>query len=272
MLQSFMEESNIRWGEIIAAVLIVLSSVGLVMSLRNTLQEHSVFPGDPVHAVHGRVSRRGPVHAAAVEAARRQPRDPDHLAVAGAADVRRGDRHVGQRRRRCGRRPIRCSCSCWRPALGIFAWVSYSASRELVGRGAWPLAVGVLGCSASQVLIHRTDLAAARLLAADAPSRRCRWAATWWRRWRSSSGPRMAAAVARAGAPDPAACWASRRLRLAAPLALLLVRSEPQWHDGRPAQPALSLAAAAVLALGLLIHRRTTARTSPPIKRRGTAI
>src|SRR5207244_9739284 len=44
MLQSFMEESNIRWCEILAATLIVLCSVGLVISLRNTLKNVPYFP------------------------------------------------------------------------------------------------------------------------------------------------------------------------------------------------------------------------------------
>ena len=39
MLQSFMEESNIRWGEIIAGMLIVVSAVGLIISLRHPLQK-----------------------------------------------------------------------------------------------------------------------------------------------------------------------------------------------------------------------------------------
>jgi hypothetical protein len=36
VLQGFMEESNIRWGEIIAAILILVSSVGLVVSIQST--------------------------------------------------------------------------------------------------------------------------------------------------------------------------------------------------------------------------------------------
>jgi hypothetical protein len=39
ILQAFMEEKNIRWGELIAGLLIVLSSVGLVRSLWATLKE-----------------------------------------------------------------------------------------------------------------------------------------------------------------------------------------------------------------------------------------
>ena len=44
VLQSFMEESNIRWGEILAALLIVTSAVGLVISLRATLKAIPYFP------------------------------------------------------------------------------------------------------------------------------------------------------------------------------------------------------------------------------------
>ena len=142
VLQSFMEESNIRWGEILAATLIVLCSVGLVISLRNTLKEHSVFPGDSVHALHRRVSRRGTVHAAALEPAGGQPRDSDHLAAAGAADVLRAPSVLQQ-----SAAGHRSAVPRWLLAagIGIFTWVCYSASRELVGDGAWPLTIGVLG-------------------------------------------------------------------------------------------------------------------------------
>jgi hypothetical protein len=43
MLQSFMERSNIRWVELISAALIVICSVGLVISLWNTLSSTSRF-------------------------------------------------------------------------------------------------------------------------------------------------------------------------------------------------------------------------------------
>ena len=39
VLQSFMEEKNIRWGELVSGLLIVISSIGLVRSLWATLSE-----------------------------------------------------------------------------------------------------------------------------------------------------------------------------------------------------------------------------------------
>lgn len=46
VLKAFMEEKNIRWGELISGLLIVLCAVGLVISLRTTLQETvPYFPG-----------------------------------------------------------------------------------------------------------------------------------------------------------------------------------------------------------------------------------
>jgi hypothetical protein len=39
VLQAFMEESNIRWGELVSGLLIVISSVGLVISLWATLEK-----------------------------------------------------------------------------------------------------------------------------------------------------------------------------------------------------------------------------------------
>lgn len=39
LLQSFMAEKNIRWGELVSGMLIVISAIGLVISLRTTLSE-----------------------------------------------------------------------------------------------------------------------------------------------------------------------------------------------------------------------------------------
>src|SRR5271154_861709 len=39
IFQAFMEEKNIRWGELVSGLLIVVSSVGLVISLWATLKE-----------------------------------------------------------------------------------------------------------------------------------------------------------------------------------------------------------------------------------------
>src|SRR5205814_2932709 len=44
MLQAFLEEKNIRWGEILAGLFIVVSAVGLIISLRNTLKAIPYFP------------------------------------------------------------------------------------------------------------------------------------------------------------------------------------------------------------------------------------
>jgi hypothetical protein len=57
-----------------------------------------------------------------------------------------------------------------------------------------------------------------------------------------------------------------------APLILILVRSEPRWPSIARLSPGLSLAAAAILSLGLLIHRRTLAKNLAAYQTAGTAI
>src|SRR6185436_20597346 len=44
VLQSFLEESNVRWMEILAGFIIVVSAVGLIVSFRNTLKEIPYAP------------------------------------------------------------------------------------------------------------------------------------------------------------------------------------------------------------------------------------
>ena len=56
------------------------------------------------------------------------------------------------------------------------------------------------------------------------------------------------------------------------PLALILVRSEPRLHDGGSTQPAIEPRSRGSLALGLLIHRRTTAKRLAAWQTAGTAI
>src|SRR5205823_3882683 len=147
MLQSLMEETNIRWGEILAAALIVLCSVGLVVSLRNTLKNIPYFLAIlftlftvAFHSAGLYTLRRWKLQAVSrviliislllvpltfcgsvVLQQTRAVTDPLFLVaiVTGAA---------------------------------VFGWVTYSASRELAPGQAGSLALGVLAPSMSQAL------------------------------------------------------------------------------------------------------------------------
>jgi hypothetical protein len=269
-VQSFMEESNIRWMEIIAAVCIVISSVGLVWSLRSTLKSVPYFPAALFTlftlAFYGAgmyTLRKWNLQAISrvilLIALLLVP-----LSFAGAIVMSgsgTSQRHATD--------PVFLVAL----ALGLcaFGLVSYSSSRELVGEAsAWPLAIGVLGCSASQVLIHRADPAGfnfwrlSGLLAIPLASYLVATTAQLWRarRWPQLSRRRVNQILLVLGIATFA---------LAAPLALILVRSS-RWQTIAQASPGLSLAAAAALTLGLVIHRRTTAKDLAAYQTAGTAI
>ncbi len=44
IIRSFLAANNIRWGELVAGMLIVVCSIGLVISLWNTITEHRIIP------------------------------------------------------------------------------------------------------------------------------------------------------------------------------------------------------------------------------------
>ncbi len=270
MLQSFMEESNIRWGEILAALLIVVSSVGLIFSLRATLKSIPYFPAllfmlftVAFHGAGMYTLRRWKIQAVSrvvlIIALLLVP-----LAVSGAVLMSGSGEE---------QRSVTDPLFLLAVAIGaaVFAWVSWSASRELVSGGAGLLAAGVLGCSLSQVLIQRVNfvqlgLAGVNLVAAIPLA--CFLLATVGqlaraRRWRQLSRKRASELFLVLGVATFA---------LAAPLALLFVRAEPRWLTASWLSPALSLAAATVLALGLVVHRRATARDLTAIQTAGTAV
>ncbi|MEX2176329.1 MAG: hypothetical protein WD872_18345 [Pirellulaceae bacterium] len=270
MLQSFMEESNIRWGEILAALLIVLSSVGLVISLRNQLKSIPYFPAllftvftVSFHGAGIYTLRRWNLHAVS-----RVILIISLLLVPltfSAAVVMSGSGES----QRAVTDPLFLAALV--VGTAIFAWVTLSASGELVGEGKWRLAIGVLGCSLSQVAIQRIDLATLGFwglhLAAGIPLA-CFLAATGGQLLRWRAAPQLS----RRRTNQIFLVLGIALFALLAPLALLLMRAEPRWFTAARLSPALSLAAAMILALGLLVHRRTTARDLATLQTAGTAI
>ncbi len=270
IIQSFMEESNIRWMEIIAAVCIVISSVGLVWSLRSTLKAIPYFPAGLFTlftlAFHGAglyTLRKWKLHAVSrVILVIAQLLVP--LSFAGAIVMSGSGESL-----RDATDPTFLGVL----ALGLaaFGWVCYSGSRELAGSNAWPLAIGVLGCSASQVLIHRAGLAGLdfwRLCAIAALPLGSYLVATIAQLVRARRWPQLS----RGRVNQILLVLGISTFALSAPLALLVLRAEPRWQAIARLSPSLSLAAAAVLALGLLIHRRTTAKNLATYRTAGTAL
>jgi hypothetical protein len=270
MLQSFMEESNIRWGEILAAFLIVISSVGMVISLRNQLKEIPYFAAllFTVFTVAFHGAGMYTLRRWKLQAVSRVILIISLLLVPltfSAAVVMSGSGEA--------MRPVTDPLFLAALGLGltIFGWVTWSASRELVSEGWWRLSIGVLGPSLAQVLIQRVNLTGADFwrvnLVALVPLA-CFLVAVAGQLLRARQWPRLS--HRRAGQVFLVLGIAS--FALLAPLALLLVRAEPRWTIASWLSPLLSLAGAAILATGLLVQRRAMARELAVTRTAGTAV
>lgn len=156
LLQAFMAEKNIRWGELLSGLLIVGSAVGLVISLRTALSDTIPYFAALLFmlitlAIYGagmytlkrwnlKTTSRGvliiamlliPLNfLAAIFLSDSQPREvTDPLYLLAVA--------VG---------------------LGCFGWITYSAGKSLVGEGWKRLAIVIFSTSIGQLIIDRMAL------------------------------------------------------------------------------------------------------------------
>ena len=154
-LQAFLEEKNIRWGELLAGMLIVGSSVGLVISLWSTLK--NAIPYFPAlcflavtAAIHGaglytlrhwrlKTTSRGlltialllvPLNFLAAIALSEQRSASDPLYVTAVV--------IG---------------------VAAYGWITWSGTRELMHFGATWLSLAVLGSAIGQLVIGRLTAA-----------------------------------------------------------------------------------------------------------------
>ncbi len=164
MLQSFMEAKNIRWGEIVAGLLIVGSAIGCVVSLQETLRRADPYVPAflflcAIAAIYGAgmytlrqwnlqsISRAiliialllVPLNflAATTSAEKRAVTDPIFLAAA----------TVG---------------------LAVSGAIVASASRTLVPHATWRLTAAVMGAAFSQIYLSRLAPSASGLIAINA--------------------------------------------------------------------------------------------------------
>jgi hypothetical protein len=293
MLQSFLEESNIRVGEIIAGALIVFCAIGLVISLRNTLRQIPYAPAllFMIFTVA--------FHGAGLYSLRRwklQAVSRIVLIIAlllvplgfSAGVV------LGERRFEIANPLFYVAVLVGALAFG---WVTVSAARETVGAAWWRLSAGVLGASLAQVLISRVardsavelTLATTSLLAALPLG--CFLIAGGGQVVAAGGKPRLnRRRIAQSLVVLGAAFFA-----LAVPLALLVhlsgerlvelaQRASPdearallasawsrRYETLAQLTPTLSVAAAAVLAMGLTIHKLTLSRSLAVYRLAGTS-
>ena len=271
LLQAFMEEKNIRWGELLSGLLIVGSAVGLVISLRHTLS--SAIPYFPallfmlgtaaIHAVGNYTLRRWKLESTSRGV----------LLIATlliplnflAAIVISGT---------SGNQFSASDLRYWLAVvLGVlsFGTMTHFAGRALMRDGWWRMWVAVMGTSVGQLLISRLVspssptwhvlvlglLPAGAVIAATAHQL---WRARNWRGLTTRRADQLLMLIGVA------------TFSLAAVVALLIYKSS----DVAAVLTAMSPAAAAyggiLLGYGLLIHFRTTSEKLSKTKTVGTTL
>lgn len=254
MLQAFMEETNIRWVEIICGLLIVGCSVGFVISLRETLKDNvPYFPALSFMLV------TAAIHGAGIYSLRRW-----NLKTTSRGVLIIGTLLVpltflasivlsGPDEKQL---PVTHPVFLIAVAIGLasFGTMNYFASRALVRHGWWRLMTAVLGTSVSQVLINRlqssesTPLSAASLLSLPVGMFLIANFALLW----------MAVKRRRLGIRPAQQFYLELGIyvfALLAPIGLFLAKSNSIDIALGNLSPVLSLAAAAIMASGLLAER-----------------
>ncbi|HLJ10284.1 MAG TPA: hypothetical protein VKU82_03805, partial [Planctomycetaceae bacterium] len=267
VLRAFMDENNIRWGELISGLLIVGSSIGLVISLWATLKE--AIPYFPAllfmivtAAIHGaglytlhrwnlKSTSRGLLiisvfliplnYLAAVALSDRRP-TTDLLFLAAMAT-----------------------------GLGVFAAMSYFAGRKLLLAGWWLLPIGVIGASAGQVVISRLaapDMALGKINLLFFLPLASFLATTLGQLQIATRWPRLT--VRRATQIFLVTAVAVFAVAVAA--GILLWKTEAPRLTLAQLSPSLSILGASILGVGEIVHVRLTATKLAAWRTAGTSI
>ena len=160
ILNAFMEEKNIRWGELISGLLIVGSAIGLVISLWSTLKNQ--IPYLPALLF---LLATAAIHGAGLYTFKRWKLESTSrglllitvllVPLNFLAAIRLSDH-----------RPVTDPLFILAISIGFaaFGWMVFSASRILVSFGRWQLLLAVLGTSAGQIIISRMPISEPILL------------------------------------------------------------------------------------------------------------
>lgn len=150
-LQAFLEEKNIRWGELLAGLLIVGSSVGLVISLWSTLRNAiPYFPALCFLAV------TAAIHGAGLYTLRHwrlKTTSRGLLTIALLLVPLNFLAAIALSEQRSATDPLYLTAV----AIGLVAygWITWSGTRELMHFGAAWLSLAVLGSAIGQLVIGR---------------------------------------------------------------------------------------------------------------------
>ncbi len=276
MLQSFMEEKNIRWGELASGILIVGSAIGLVISLRAKLAEISqqiqYFPA--LLFMLGTVA----IHAAGLYTLKRwklRSTSRGVLIIATllvplsfAAGIVMGG--AGEHRT-----PVTSPLYIAAVLTGLLGYgvITTFSAKALFPEGWWRLTVAVIGTSAGQMVINRL---------ADVETSRPWLVATALFALPLASfmvaGLAQLRVVALRPRLTPVRATQTYVVLGVAAFSLAVPLGLQAWVSGAVREtltwlsPSLSLAAAAVLSLGIAIQNRSTARPMAETRTVGTAL
>ncbi|MBW3600318.1 MAG: hypothetical protein KY475_24000, partial [Planctomycetes bacterium] len=254
VLTAFMEEKNIRWGEVLAGLLIVGSAIGCVVSLQETLRE-----ADPYIPAFLLMLATAAIYGAGVYTLRRWDLQSVSRAVLIIALLLIPLNFLAATtpgEKRSVTDPVFLLAVAL--GLSVFGAIAWSAGRTLTRDAALRLTAAVMGASASQLYLSRLahpqmgiggatllfSLPAAAFLYAIGEQT---WRAS---RWKALSSRRAEQTFIVAGVSTFA---------LSVALGLTAHRAGSVTDAAEWLSPTMSLVAAAVVALGLAVAGRAAA-------------
>ena len=277
MLQSFMEEKNIRWGELASGMLIVGSAIGLVISLRATLaqisEQISYFPA--LLFLLGTLT----IHAAGLYTLRRWKLRSTSRGVLIIATLLVPLSFVAGillSRSDADRLSVTSPVYLAAVAVGLLGYglITSLSARALFAEGWWRLVLAVMGTSAGQLIINRqgevegTETSMVRATAIFALPLVSYLVATLSQLHQIARKKHLS----RARSTQTFTVLGIAVFALAVSLGLLIYRTGAVRETLTVLSPSLSLAAAAVLGLGLAVHWRSESANAAETRTAGTAL
>lgn len=270
MLQAFFEERNIRWGEILAGLFIVVSAIGLIISLRNTLRAIPYFPalmfmlftvlfhGAGLYSLR-KWNLRAVSRVVLIISLLLVPLSfGAGIVLSGAGEARRplSDPYV---------------LTAIVVGIAVFSWVTWSAAQELVGRSAWQLNVAVMGTAVGQIVISRWPIPS------DSGWPLMTLAAIPLLSYFVALGPAIANAlpvrqIVRRRSFELLLTAGVSLFALSVPLALLIVNATNKRIALADLSPLLSLVTGCILAVGLLLRQKITSKSLAIERTAGTSV
>jgi hypothetical protein len=254
VLRAFMEEKNIRWGELISGMLIISSAMGLVISLRQTLEGIPYFQAllfmlftAAVHAAGNYTLHRWKL-AATSRGVLTIGTLLIPLSVLAAIQVSGS----GQEQRALGDPLYLLAIVVGLTSYGTMTWF---ASRALLPAGWWRLGLVVMGPSASLLLINRLahgHVGPVEINLLSALPLACALAGVLGQMLQSNRRQRMG----KAAAERLLLVMGIAGFSLSAAWLLLVFKSGSVVEGMRALSPSISLIAVTLVAAGLQMQRK----------------